>query len=133
MASEHAGRHGLSAAVAERRQRFREWRHTRPFAGGSLLILASLVIAWVPAQFAFELLFIGGAYTVIGLVFALLVFLSGAFALARPELSKTFGIAGVAFSILSLVGALGGLLIGMILGIVGGNLCIAWQSDEDDA
>lgn len=98
-----------------------------------LLILASLVIAWVPAQFAFELMFIGGTYTVIGLVFALLVFLSGAFALAHPELSRTFGIAGVAFSILSLVGALGGLLVGMILGIVGGNLCVAWKPDEDEA
>lgn len=132
MASEHAGSHGLSAAVSERRRRLREWRHERPFAGGALLILASLVIAWVPAQFAFELMFIGGAYTVIGLVFALLVFLSGAFALIRPERSRTFGIAGIVFSIMSLAGALGGLLIGMVLGIVGGNLCIAWQSDKED-
>lgn len=130
MASEHAGSHGLTAPLTERRRRFREWRSERPFAGGALLILASLVIAWVPAQFAFELLFIGGTYTVIGLVFALLVFLSGAFALMRPEMSRAFGIAGVAFSILSLVGALGGLLVGMILGIVGGNLCIAWQPDD---
>lgn len=91
-------------------------------------MLAGLIIGWVPIQFATELAVIGGAFTVIGLVFAVMVFLTGAFALARPEMSTIFGILGIALSILSLVGALGGLFVGMLIGIAGGNLCIAWQN-----
>lgn len=109
------------------RSGFTEWRATRPFWGGLLLILASLLIAWVPLQFALELLFIGGAFTVIGLVFAVIVFLIGTFALLRPDLSTILGITGIAFSVLSLIGALGGLLFGTLLGVAGGALCVAWQ------
>lgn len=115
---------------SSRRARFREWRNRRPFAGGVLLCLAGVLIAYVPLQFAFELLLIGGSYTYIGLVWAAGVFLSGAFALYRPDLSTIFGVIGVVFSILSLLGALGGLLIGMIVGIIGGNLCVAWQRPD---
>lgn len=121
-------------ATVERRSSdhsgFRDWRAARPFWGGLLLIVASLIIAWVPIQFAFELMLIGGAFTVIGLVFALLVFLSGVAALLKPDLATLAGIAGIGFSILSLVGALGGLLIGALLGLAGGSLCIAWEAPD---
>lgn len=103
------------------------WRESRPFWGGLLLIVASLLIAWVPMQFAMELFLIGGAFTIVGLAFAVIVFLIGAFALMKPNLSTMLGVTGIAFSILSLIGALGGLLFGTILGIVGGSLCVAWQ------
>lgn len=103
------------------------WRESRPFWGGLLLIVASLLIAWVPMQFAMELFLIGGAFTIVGLAFAVIVFLIGAFALLKPNLSTMLGVTGIAFSILSLIGALGGLLFGTILGIVGGSLCVAWQ------
>lgn len=109
---------------------FARWRATRPFWGAVLLILASLLIAWVPMQFAIELLFIGGAFTVVGLVFAVIVFLLGVFALLRPDLSTILGITGIAFSVLSLIGALGGLLFGAVLGIAGGALCVAWTPPE---
>ncbi|WP_136716641.1 DUF6114 domain-containing protein [Halorientalis salina] len=111
----------------DRIAKFNDWREPRPFWGGVLLMLGGLIIGWVPIQFATELAVIGGAFTVIGLVFAVLVFLTGAFVLARPEMSTIFGVLGIALSILSLVGALGGLFVGMLLGIAGGNLCIAWQ------
>lgn len=121
-------------ATVERRSSdhsgFRDWRAARPFWGGLLLIVASLLIAWVPLQFAFELMLIGGAFTVIGLVFALLVFLSGVAAILKPDLATLAGIAGIGFSILSLVGALGGLLIGALLGLAGGSLCIAWEAPD---
>lgn len=113
-----------------RLERFAEWRGERPFWGGALLCLAGLVIGWVPIQFAPELIFVGGSYTVIGLVFAAFVFLSGAFVLHRPDLSTILGVSGVALSILSLLGALGGLFVGMLIGIVGGNLCVAWKPDD---
>lgn len=110
------------------------WRAERPVLGGVLLMIAGLIVGYVPIQFTFELILIGGAFTAIGLVFAVLIFLTGVFALLRPDLSTILGIAGVAFSILSVVGALGGLLVGLLIGIVGSNLLIAWQppGDPDD-
>ena len=117
----------VKSGVDDRLERFEAWRSERPFWGGAMLMLAGLVIGWVPAQFAPELVFIGGTFTIIGLVFAAFVFLTGAFALYRPELSTILGISGVTLSILSLLGALGGLFVGMMIGIVGGNLCVAWQ------
>lgn len=103
------------------------WRAERPFLGAVLLLVAGVIVGYVPLQFTMELLLVGGAFTAIGLVFAVLLFLTGVFALVRPDLSTILGIAGVAFSILSVVGGLGGLLIGLLIGIVGSNLLIAWQ------
>lgn len=122
-----------AAGARSRRERFRMWRHDRPFAGGILLMLAGLLIGYVPMQFAFELLLVGGSYTYIGLFWAVTVFLTGAFVLYRPEFSTIFGVLGVVLSILSLLGALGGLLLGMIVGIVGGNLCVAWSHPAGNA
>lgn len=120
-----AGRSGTSTI-----DEFHTWRRERPFWGGLLMILASFVIGWIPIQFTFELLLIGGGYTVIGLVFAVLVFLSGVFALLRPDLARIVGISGIVFSLLSLIGALGGLVVGLLMGVIGGNLCLAWQPPE---
>lgn len=119
--------------VDDRVSRFTEWKAGRPFWGAFLLMLGGVVIGWVPYQFAFELAIIGGDFTVIGLVFAVMVFLTGTFVMARPELSTIFGVIGIALSILSLIGALGGLFVGMILGIAGGNLCIAWRNPEPES
>ena len=118
----------IQRRLDDRLAKFNDWREPRPFWGGVLLMLAGLIIGWVPIQFATELAVIGGAFTVVGLVFAVMVFLCGAFVLARPEMSTIFGVLGIALSILSLVGALGGLFVGMLVGIAGGNLCIAWQN-----
>jgi hypothetical protein len=116
--------------IDQRLATFNSWREGRPFWGGALLILAGIVIGYVPLQFATELAVIGGAQSVIGLIFAVLVFLDGVFVLARPEVSTIFGVIGIALSILSIIGALGGLFVGMLLGIAGGNLCIAWQDPD---
>lgn len=118
--------------IDDRMATFNEWREPRPFWGGALLMLAGLIIGYVPIQFATELAIVGGAFTVVGLVFAVMVFLTGAFVLARPEMSTIFGVIGIALSILSIIGALGGLFIGMLIGIAGGNLCVAWQNPNPD-
>ena len=118
--------------VGKRRARFDRWRSGRPFAGGALLVLASLVIAWIPINIAPDTILIGETLSPIGLLFAALVFLCGIFALTRPGNADIFGIFGVLFSIFSLYGALGGLGIGLVLGIIGGVLCYAWREDDDE-
>lgn len=91
------------------------------------MLLGAAIIGWVPIQFAAELLFVGGAFTVVGLFFASIVAFCGLAALAKPEFASIFGVFGIAFATLSLVGALGGFFIGMIIATAGGVLCYAWE------
>lgn len=100
-----------------------------------MLLVAGVIIGYVPIQFTLELILLGGAFTAIGVVIAMLVFLTGVIALftaavpnrgIRRRLSTILGIIGIAFSVLSLVGTLGGLFAGLLLGVFGGSLCIDW-------
>ncbi|MFC7238549.1 DUF6114 domain-containing protein [Saliphagus sp. GCM10025317] len=118
-----------------RRERFNEWRMQRPFLGAILLCLAGIIITWVPMQILPDIIFIGGemaGFLSIGAMFGVFVFVTGVFALYRPGSSDVIGVVGVVLSIFSLFGALGGLLVGMLLGILGGNLCLAWQPREEE-
>lgn len=108
---------------------FSEWRAVRPFLGGVLLALGgvtivanSTVLAAGPASFA--------GLTMIGFVAAVVMFLCGTFALAEPPLAGILGVVGVISAIVSLVGTMPGAFVGILLSLVGGNLCRAWQPDD---
>lgn len=66
-----------------------------------------------------------------GLIFGSLVFMTGVFALIRPRVHGTLGVAGVVFSIMSFFGAYGGYLVGMFVGILGGSLTYAWVPPQE--
>lgn len=102
------------------------WPGQRPYAGGSLLIVGGILVGYVPVQFASELIHIGGTFAAIGLVYSVLITLAGVVALLRPGLAAIMGGFGILLSYLSFVGALGGLLIGVLLTVLGGGLCIVW-------
>jgi hypothetical protein len=118
--------------VADRRKRFGDWRAGRPFLGGVLILFGNVFMWLVTLGYAPSLLLIGNQTALIGLVVSSLVFLTGIFALTQPEYSTVIGYVGIPLSVISLMGALGGLLIGMILGLIGSSLCIAWESDDVD-
>lgn len=116
--------------MSDRRQQFEEWQQRRPALGGALVLLGSAFMFYVPMFIAKDMILIGGGTVAyIGLVNASFVFLVGVFALTKPEYSTMLGYAGVVLSFTSLMGALGGLFIGMILALIGSNLCIAWESE----
>lgn len=102
----------------------------RPVLGAVLLVIAGVIVAYVTVGYTRPLLGIGGPFTGIGLWFGLLLCLTGIIALFRPHRSTILGILGVAFSILSVVGSLGGLLVGLLIGIAGGNMLIAWHPPD---
>ncbi|HEX2498869.1 MAG TPA: DUF6114 domain-containing protein [Actinomycetes bacterium] len=111
------------------RQRFRYWRATRPFWAGVITAFAGLWLIWSP-QVA-----IGGLSMTIGIVTdgwligALLIILAIGMWL-QPQVR---GLAGAMVIVLSLGSFIkinfGGFLIGMLAGLVGGAMAIAWTAD----
>ncbi|MDQ6596719.1 DUF6114 domain-containing protein [Bacillus salipaludis] len=58
-----------------------------------------------------------------------LTLLMGVLSYIMPKLSSLLGILAIFSSVLSIMGALGGILVGTILGIIGGAICIAWKPE----
>lgn len=100
----------------------------RPYLAGIVTIVAGLEIVLLNWQIALDLVFIGGAFTSVGLILGTLIGLTGGMMIAFPHLARPIGVVTVALSVLALLGALGGFLFGTILGIAGGSLAIAWES-----
>ena len=106
--------------------RFRLWRHTRPFWGSVWMIVAALILLIFPIsllQFAFLVstlwasLLIGGLLLVMGLI-----------QLFLPSYAVITGSIGMVLSLVSFVtNTFGGLALGMLLGIIGCALSIAWR------
>ena len=119
----------LPSSLQGARESFAAWRARRPFAGAMLLFVGAVVISAVPLN---TYLIFGPSKTTVGLLFGALVFGSGLLALLRPGLSTVAGISGITFSVLSIYGAFGGFIVGMLVGIVGGNLCLAWESSDPE-
>lgn len=103
----------------------------RPYLGSGLMIVAGALVLLVTYQFTLELMLMGGLFTAVGFVWGALMVGTGVLALADPRLSTAAGIGGIAFSILSILGALGGMLVGIVVGIVGGSLLISWQPESE--
>ena len=70
-------------------------------------------------------------FGVLGLIFGVIVIVSAIMLNSRPHEHSTWGVLIVIFSVMSIFGAtMGGLGVGLILGVAGGILAIAWKSNE---
>jgi len=98
----------------------------RPKAGLILVILAGLVILWIPVNL-YWLAFVPGSFAFTGILFGTMVLLCGILGWFMPQYVRLLGVFAMVLSIASIMGALGGLLIGTVLGVVGGSLCAAWD------
>lgn len=87
------------------------------------MVLAGLIVAAFPIYIQ-DL--VQGSGPFLGLLFGVLLFITGLFALIRPDIHTSLGFMGVVFSLLSFFGVFGGFLVGMFLGILGGSLTYAW-------
>jgi hypothetical protein len=93
-----------------------------------MTILSGLMILWVPLNLYLST-FLPGSIAIIGLLFGGILTLMGIVALIYPNASKILGIFTIFLSILSVIGALGGFLLGTLFGIIGGALLMAWRLD----
>jgi hypothetical protein len=107
---------------------FRRWRRARPFWGGLLLILSGIEIFLSGNLSLGDLKVHFGPTGFLSYVVPLFLILCGSGAMATPNLRLFYGIIGSLTAVYSLIGVnLGGFLIGLLLGIIGGALAIAWS------
>lgn len=105
---------------------FRAFRRTRPFWGGFWLLIGGwlvLRVDEVPLRLAFAkgMESFGGILTGGGMI------LCGLIVWFAPTQRYVAGLIGLVFAIGSLVAAnLGGLFVGMLAGIIGGAMSVAW-------
>jgi hypothetical protein len=93
--------------------------------GLTLVCLSGLAILWIPVNL-YWMAFVPGSFAFAGILFGTLVLSCGIIGWLMPQYVRLLGVFAMILSIMSIIGALGGLMIGTLLGIVGGSLCIAW-------
>jgi Family of unknown function (DUF6114) len=106
---------------------FRRWRRARPFWGGLLLILSGLELFFSGNMNLGNLQVHFGPTGFLSYVIPAMVLLCGILAWASPNLRLFYGILGSLVAVYSLISLnLGGFFLGLIIGIIGGALTIAW-------
>lgn len=126
-----------SEKLEKQNRRFSRWRKGRPFGAGLLMMLAGIVIM-APAYLSFsvsniqiQISTMGGVSTA---VIGILLITCGLMCWFRGEGRILAGVAAIILSILALWQSnFGGFGIGLILGLIGGALALAWdpQSRQD--
>ena len=106
---------------------FRRWRRSRPFWGGLLLLIAGVELFLSANLTLGDLEVHMGPEGFLSYLLPLLLVLTGVLSWMTPGQRLFYGILGLLTAVYSLVGLnLGGFGLGMLLGIIGGALVIAW-------
>ena len=113
-------------------EQIKHWYHQRPCWGAFCVLCASLLILWapvcllqssiVPANTQWAGLLVGG-----------LLFAMGLIELFAPSQALVAGAVGVVLALVSLVTALGGFGIGMLLAVIGSSYAVAWRPERKTA
>jgi hypothetical protein len=106
--------------------RFRLWRRTRPFWGSLLIIIAGLLVLWGPIEFL-PFAMLPGNSVWAGILVGALLLVMGIIQLLAPSYALITGAIAIVLSLVSLLVAVGGLGIGMILGLIGGAIGVSWR------
>lgn len=113
---------------------FRRWRRSRPFWGGLLLLIAGLELFLSANLTLGDLAVHFGPEGFLSYLLPLLLLLSGALTWVTPGQRLFYGILGLLTAVYSLIGLnLGGFAVGMLIGIIGGALVIAWTPTRPTA
>ncbi|OLB80152.1 MAG: hypothetical protein AUI14_07655 [Actinobacteria bacterium 13_2_20CM_2_71_6] len=106
---------------------FRTWRRSRPFWGGLFLIVSGLEF-YVSAHFDFlPVKAAFGSQGFLSWLVPLALVLCGLLTWITPAQRIFYGVIGAATAVSAMIGLnLGGFFVGMLLGVVGGALAVAW-------
>lgn len=118
------------SAVASGWRAFRSWRRGRPFGSAVLLVVAGLVILVPPyltLRFRDVVVSLSSLGGMSALVLGSLLLVCAGVVGVRPNLRVFGGVAAILLSLAALITVnFGGFLIGTVLGLIGGALCLAW-------
>ncbi|MBG0564799.1 DUF6114 domain-containing protein [Actinoplanes aureus] len=107
--------------------RFGRWRRGRPFWGGLLLVLSGLEMFFSANMELDNIEIHIGPQGFLSYLLPVIMLICGALTWITPAQRLFYGIVGTLTALYSFVGLnLGGWIVGMLLGIVGGALAIAW-------
>jgi uncharacterized protein DUF6114 len=117
----------LTVNAGELWRRFGGWRRVRPFWGGLLMILAAAVL-FLSANLTLKAMQVHfGQEGFLSYLLPLMLLLCGLLVWFTPAQRLFYAVIGLLTSVYSLIGLnLGGFGVGMLLGIAGGALVIAW-------
>ncbi|MGE5416305.1 MAG: DUF6114 domain-containing protein [Acidobacteriota bacterium] len=99
----------------------------RPLIGGILALFAGGLISWFGIDIASILFMPGTGLYWAGMIIGLILLGMAIGAIAYPAMNMMLGTVIIVLSILSFIGAAGGLIIGGFCGLVGGALIVAWE------
>src|SRR3984885_16285330 len=123
---------GAMARAASARRAFRDWRRSRPFWRGVLLLLAGLELIAIPllsvlAHGSVKVVIYIGIGGVFGVLIGGLLVACGLLTWFHPVQRVFYAIAGVLLALGSFVATnLGGFFVGMLLGVIGASLSFGW-------
>lgn len=112
--------------VHNARRAFRLWRRSRPFWAAVIALVGGLPMWYFPSK-AVQFLFVTQTPIWAGILVGVLVEFFAVMLLVQPQFRTMYGMFVVLLSLLSFITSdFGGLFIGMLLGILGGSLALAW-------
>lgn len=116
-----------SAALGQRWNDFQRWRRGRPFWSGLLLVLSGIEL-WLSSNMDLGALQVHLGYEgFLSYVLPAVMVVCGLLVWISPGQRLFYGIVGGLTAIFSLIGLnLGGWFVGLLIGVVGGALAVAW-------
>ncbi|CAM3808336.1 DUF6114 domain-containing protein [Smaragdicoccus niigatensis] len=112
------------------RTRLRNFRYTRPFWGGLYVLLAGLIITWLPLGPVNDIVAAGiGGFA--GVLLGAVLIAMGVVILVIPKAHHLAAIVAIVLGLASYpVTNLGGFFAGMVLAVFGGCMALAWTDDK---
>ena len=118
--------HHVRSGMHRARIGFRVWRRSRPFWAGAIALIGGLPMWYFPSK-AVQFLFVSRTPIWAGILVGVLVEFFALMLWIQPQFRAMYGTFVVLLSLLSFITSdFGGLFIGMLLGILGGSLALAW-------
>ncbi|GAA1645838.1 DUF6114 domain-containing protein [Actinoplanes couchii] len=115
------------ARARRSRLSWRDWRHSRPFWGGLLVVLGGLemlLTVWAPLPVVLKV----GMQNFLGILIPILIVLCGLLLWFNPTQRTFYSLVTIVLSLGSwLTSNMGGFFIGLLLGLIGGCLAFAWN------